>query len=451
MKIIILGAGHTGASVARSLANEGNDVVVIDINAEHLRELQDKVDIATICGVGTYPDSLQRANMQEADLLIAVMQRDEDNITACHIAWSLYRPPLIIARIRNAHYLNHPELFTKDSIPVDALISPESLVTQYLRRLIEYPGVHQLHDFANASLKLVALEIHTHAKAVDLDRETLQRLHPAIKWLGLFHEHTVITAAQHARLTPGDKLLYLVLAPELANSVDLFLAENKPYKRIILAGGGHVGKRLARALQDTFKVKVVEKNPQRANQIAEDLEKTMVLCGDATDRDLLVEEGIRDSDVFCALTSSDEANILSSMLAKKLGVRNTLCLVNKPAYVDMIPKSAMDTVFSPEKITSATILRYVRKGGIIDVCPLHGSTLEVLEIIVEGNQETSRVVGLPTEQLDLPDEVSLCALVRGDEVLNLTTNPTIQTRDHLILVVPAKQISAIEKYFRVLV
>ncbi len=449
MKVIILGAGHVGSSVARSLANEGYDVVVIDINPERLRELQDRVDIATVAGFGTFPDTLERANIQEADLLIAVMPRDEDNMTACQIAWALYHPPLIIARIRNIHYLAYPEIFTNNNIHVDELISPESLVTDYVQRLIEYPGVRQLHDFNNGALKLVSLNIQTNSPAMNKPLREIHAAMPDIRCVAIFRDNKLLTADNDILIASGDRLLYTIPSTQLLESINLFQQGSKPYKRIIIAGGGHVGKRLAIALQENFKVKIIEKDDKRARSIAEQLEKTIVLSGDATDPDLLKDEGISDSDVFCALTSSDEANILSSMMAKKLKVRETICLVNKTTYMDMILSSTIDTVFSPERITSANILRYVRKGGVVNVCPIHGSSLEVLEIIVEGNQETSRVVGLQCDQLTLPEGVSINVIIRGEQLLELRDNPVIETRDHLILVVPIKQIAAIQNYFQV--
>ena len=460
MKIIILGAGHTGSSIAHNLTKEGNDVVVVDINPGRLRELQDSVDIATITGAGTYPDSLQRANTEDADIVIAVLPRDEDNITACQVAWTLYHPPLIIARIRNIHYLNHPELFTKDNIPIDKMISPESLVTRYVQNLIEYPGIRQLHDFNNGNLKLVSLNVQAQSKAINMNIKTLFELSPGLHWLGRVAEGKVTPIDRtHYQdfdqsttfLDAGDRVLFVTTAQTLAENIALFQAEIKPYKRIIIAGGGHVGKRLAISLQEHFNVKIIEKKSDRARNIAEYLDKTMVLSGDATDPYLLTNEGISDSDVFCALTSSDEANILSSMMAKKLGVKETICLVNKAAYIDMILSSAIDTVFSPEKITAAHILRHVRKGGIVNVCPLHGSTIDVIEIVVEGSQETSRAVGLKIPQLDLPEDVIICAIIRRDQLLNLNSELTIETRDQLILVVPIKKMSIIEKYFQVIV
>ncbi len=444
MKIVILGAGHTGASVASNLAKEGHDVVVVDINLSRLRELQDSADIATVSGVATHPDSLSRANIEEAELLISVLPRDEDNIVACQIAWSLYHPPFIVARIRNIHYLEHPELFSKDNIPIDELISPESLVTRYVQYLIEYPGVHQLHDFNQRLLKLVAVDVQHSDLSIDLLSEEF----PYIKWLGLVNTGEIEAIPKHHFFQQGERIVFIVPTEKIADALAIFQIEIKPYKRIIIAGGGHVGKRLAVTLQDNLKVKIIEKEAQRARRIAEDLEKTMVLQGDATDPDLLVNEGISESDIFCALTSSDEANILSSMMAKKLGVKETVCLINRSAYVDMIMSSVIDIVFSPEKITSAKILRYVRAGGVINICPLHGTSFEVLEIVAEGKEETSHVVGHFISELNFPETVKLIMVIRGDMILNLEEKIVVETRDHFVLLVPTKEIITIEKYFQ---
>ncbi len=450
MKIIILGAGHTGCSVAANLAKEGNDVVVVDINSARLRELQDSIDIATVAGSGTFPDSLSRANMQEADLLISVLPRDEDNMVACQIAWALYHLPFIIARIRNIHYLEYPKIFNKNNIPIDALISPETLVTKYVQNLIQYPRVRQLHDFQNNSLKLVLLDVEANTEATHTTINALSLLLPDILWLGLLNNEILVPFSDATSvLNADDRVLFLIPEEKLRDAVDLFQSKIKPYTRIIIAGGGHVGKRLAVRLQDNYKVKIIEKEPKRARCIAENLEKTMVLNADATDPNLLINEGISNSDVFCALTSSDEANILSSMMAKKLGVKKTICLVDKPAYLDMILTSVIDTVFSPEKITAANILRYVRRG-VTNICPLHGTSLEVIEIVVEGRQETSRVVGQQITHLELPEEVIIGAIIRDDTALRFNNETIIEPRDRIIMVMPIKQSAEVEKYFQVL-
>jgi len=446
LKIIILGAGHTGAAVARALAKEGNDVVVIDVDSDRLRELQDRTDIATVSGAGTYPDTLKRASAEDVDLLIAVMPRDEDNLVACQVAWALFQPHLIIARIRETSYLEYPELFSKQHFPVDVLIRPEALVMHHVQKLIEYPGVRQLHNFANGIVKLVAVDVQEETEAMGMNLDQLSEHLPRIRWAGLYRDGAAISLETQPRIEAGDRLLYVAPDELVRDTIKFFRSNCKPYKRIILSGGGHVGKRVAQALQQQFSVKLIEINPDRASHIAEELDKTMVLCGDATDRDLLIDEGIEESDMYCALTASDETNILSSMLAKKLGVGKTLCLVNKPAYVDMILPDAIDMVFSPEKITSASILRYVRKG-VINVCPIQGTELEALEFVIEGNREISKVIGLALADLALPEGVIIGAIVRGETVLDVQPETIIENRDHLILVAPVALVSGMAKYF----
>jgi len=447
LKIIVLGAGHTGSAVARALAKEGNDVVVVDLNSDRLRALQDRTDIATVSGAGTHPDSLIRASAEDVDLLIAVMPHDEDNMVACQVAWALFQPAMIIARIRDFNYLNFPELFSKNNIPIDVLIQPESLVTQHVQKLIEYPGVQQLHNFANGMVKLVSIDVQEGAQAMGRCSAEISEQIPELRRAGLFREGQLIEFSGSEELQAQDRLLYVVPDTQILESIALFRTDTKPYKRIILAGGGHVGQRLAMQLQNKFKVKVIEQDPDRAALIAERLDKAMVLCGNATDRDLLVDEDIADTDMYCALTSSDETNILSCMLAKKLGVRKTLCLVNKPAYVDMILHSAIDMVFSPEKITSASILRYVRKG-VINVCPIQSGQLEAMEFVVEGNSDISRVVGQRLDDLSLPEGTVIGALVRGKQVLEMAPDTVIETRDHIVLLAPTEQVTSLSNYFK---
>lgn len=447
MKTIVLGAGHAGTTVARALADEGNDVTVIDVNIDRLRELQDQVDIATVMGQGTFPDSLQRADAENADLVIAVMPRDEDNLLACQIAWSLFHPPIIIARIRGRQYLNYPELFNKDSIPIDALISPEVLVKEHARNMIKYPGVRQLHAFTDGAIKLVALDVHKEADAVGKYVHELAGNEYSLFWLLLFRQNKLTQLTEETVIQVGDRIIYLAPRDHVLESINLFQVNQKRGKRIILAGGGHVGSRLAEALEKEFKVKVIEKNTARAEEIAVRLERAIVLHGDVANQDLLINEGIAETDVFCAVTDSDEVNILSSMLAKKLGVRQTICLVNETTYMNMIPGNVIDTVFSPGRITSASILQYVREG-VVNVCAIHNTRLEVLEIVVEGKEETSGVIGLTTGQLSLPEDVILGAVTRDGYALDLNQEIVLETRDHVILVVPAKSVSSVVNYFR---
>lgn len=446
MKIIILGAGHAGSTIARALAREEHDVTVIDINPALLRELQDQMDIATVMGIGTYPETLKQANLDQADILIAVMPADQDNIVACQIAWLLFEPQIIIARIRNRQYLDYPDLFARNRIPIDVIINPESLVTRHVQSLIKYPGVRQLHEFAGGLLFLAVIHVNAGTPATKLTLSALRESFPHCGLLALMRENQLLPLEGNEKITSDDLVIYLTSKTTLKDSIGLFRAAQKPYKRLMLAGGGHVGKALAEKLEKEFQLKVIEKNTERASHIAESLQRTYVLEGSATDQNLLRSEGVAETDVFCALTNSDETNVLSSLMAKKMGVKQTICLVNKPAYVDLISGNAIDAVFSPGRITSAHILKFVHEN-MIDICPILGSSMAVMEIMIEGGEENSRVIGLNIDQLELPEGVKLGALLRKDDMQPLNAETKIENRDRAILLAPSKQINNVENYF----
>lgn len=449
MKIIILGAGRTGSSVARHLASEDNDVVVVDVNPALLQELQDRVDISTATGPGPHPGTLESADAASADLLVAVMPRDEDNMIACQIAWSLYKLPLKIARIRDTDYLSHEELFNMDNIPIDVVIRPEALVTRYVQSFVEYPGANLVHDFADGAAQLVSVTVQPDAKALGYTVRKLHEKFPLIRVLGLYRDGKLVIPDADSVIEEQDQVYY-VSPPQLTVEIKKKLRKpERPYKRVILAGGGHIGKRVALALQHNFKVKVVEKSAERAAQIAPLLEKTIVLSADATDRDLLVAEGIADTDVFCAITSEDEANILSCMLAKRLGARKTFCLVNKPTYVDMIQGGSIDIAFSPDKITAGSILRYARRGNVQKVYPLHESGAEVLEAVAQGEEGASLLVGRRIEQIDMPDGVVLGAIIRYGLMIPVHHDSEIEDGDHLIMLLRDKSLlNTLVSYFQ---
>ncbi len=449
MKIIILGAGRTGSSVAKHLASEDNDVVAVDVNRALLQELQDRVDISTVTGVGPHPTTLEQADAASADLIIAVMSRDEDNMVACQIAWSLYRTPLKIARIRDTDYLSHDTLFDLDNIPIDVVIKPEELVTRYIQNFVEYPGANLVIDFTDGAAHLVSVTVQPDAKALGYTVRKLHEKFPLIRVLAVVREGKLLIPRADTVIEEKDQLFYMSPPKLTVDIMKKLRKAERPYKRVILAGGGHIGKRVALALQHNFQVKIVEKSAERAAQIAPLLEKTIVLSGDATDRDLLVSEGIGDTDVFCAVTSEDEANILSSMLAKRLGARKTLCLVNKPTYVDMIQGGPIDIAFSPDKITAGSILRYVRRGHVEKVYPLQDSGAEVMEAVASGEPGESLLVGRRVDQIDMPEGVVLGAIVRDGKMIAVHHDTVIENGDHIIMLLRDKTLlGTVASYFQ---
>ncbi len=453
MNIVILGAGQVGASLARNLANEDNDVTIIDTDATVLRELREKLDVHTKQGHASHPDVLEQANVNDADMLIAVTNSDEVNMMACQVAYSLFRTPTKIARIRAAGYLQHQELFTPELIPVDVLISPEQLITDYIYRLISNPGTMQVLDFANGKVRLVSIIAFHEGPLVGHEIKTIREHLPDVKLriTAIFRKGKAIIPSGSTVIEADDEIFVIASAQHIRAIVSELRSVDKPYKRVMIAGGGNVGRRLAMALEESrSQVKIIEKDTDTAKNLAETLNKAIVLEGDAADEALLLEENIDSVDIFCALTNDDEANILSAMLAKRLGARKVLSLVNRTGYVDLVESANIDMAVSPQQITIGALLTHVRSGDIVSVHALRKGAAEVIEVIAHGDKKNSRVVGRKRVDLKFPPGATIGAIVRDDEVIMPHQETIIEENDHVILFLADKRyVPAIEKMFQV--
>ena len=453
MNIVILGAGQVGRSLARNLANEDNDITIIDTDKIALRELREKLDVHTRYGHASHPDVLEQANVNDADMLIAVTNSDEVNMISCQIAYSLFRTPTKIARVRAAGYLEHQELFTPELIPVDVLISPEELITRHIQRLIANPGTLQVIDFAEGKVRLVSVKAYHEGPLVGHEIRQLAEHLPEVKArvAAIFRKGKSIIPSGNTVIEANDEIFVIASAQHIRAVVSELRSVDKPYKRIMIAGGGNVGRRLANILEEgRYQVKIIEKSPEVANLLAETLNKTIVLEGDAADETLLVEENITDVDIFCALTNDDEANILSAMLAKRLGAHKVMALVNKTGYIDLVENANVDHAVSPQQITIGALLAHVRGGDVVSVHSLRKGAAEVLEVIAHGDKENSRVVGRKRIDLKLPPGATIGAIVRNKEVIMPHQETVIEENDHVILFLTDKRyVSAIEKMFQV--
>ncbi len=452
MKIIILGAGQVGSSVAASLANEANDITVVDTNSRLLRELQNRLDIRTVVGMASYPDVLDRAGIDDADMVIAVTNSDETNMIACQVAYTLYHTPMKIARVREAEYLKHRKLFSQEALPIDVIISPEELVTTYIQRLIEHTGALQVLDFAGGRVRLVAMRAYYGGPLVGHELRTLREHIPnnQARVAAIFRRGRAIIPEGHTVIEADDEVFFIAARENIRAVMSELRRLDKRVKRIMLAGGGNIGKRLAQVLEDKYQVKVIERDPERARQISEELDKTTVLLGDVADEELLLEENIEATDVFCALTNDDEANILSSMLAKRLGAAKVMTLINRPSYVDLVESSSIDIAISPQQATIGSLLTHIRRGDVVMVHSLRRGAAEAIEAIAHGDERTSKVVGRQVDQIDLPRGTTIGAIVRGDEVIIAHHDTVIESEDHVILfLTDKKKISDVERLFQV--
>jgi K+ transport systems, NAD-binding component len=453
MKIIILGAGQVGSSVAQNLASEANDITVVDLNQRLLQELQDRLDIRTVVGNATYPAVLARAGGDDADMVIAVTNSDEANMIACQVAHTLFRTPTKIARVRAVEYLSYPQLFGPGALPIDVLISPEQLVTQYIKRLIEHPGALQVLDFADGKVRLVGVRAYYGGLLVGDQLSSLEKHMPGIhtRVAAIFRRGKPIIPEGNTVIEAGDEVFFIAARKNIRAVMSELRRLDKPVKRIMIAGGGNIGKRLAQALEGRYQVKIIERNPERARAISEELNKTIVLLGDAADEDLLLEENIENTDVFCALTNDDEANILSAMLAKRKGARMVMSLINRTAYVDLIQGSEdIDIAISPQQATIGSLLAHIRRGDVVNVYSLRRGAAEAIEAVAHGDPHSSKVVGKRIDQIKLPPGTTIGAVVRGDEVLMGHRDTVIQAEDHVILfLVDKRRIAEVERLFQV--
>ncbi|MDD5033831.1 MAG: Trk system potassium transporter TrkA [Methylococcaceae bacterium] len=451
MKIIILGAGQVGSSVLSSLASEANDIVVVDTQPSVLHDLSDRYDIGTVQGNAAHPIVLAKAGAAEADMLIAVTSDDETNMLACQIADTLFKLPKKIARVRAIEYLNYKEIFGPHAIPIDVVISPEQIVTRYIERLLEYPGASQVLDFADGKVRMASVRAHRGGLLVGREIKELHQHMPNVhaRITAIFRNGATVIPNGKVVIEADDEVFFVASSEEIKDVMSELREIDKPYKRLMFAGGGHIGKRVAQALENRYQVKVIEKNTRRAKKIAAELSNTVVLLGDASDKELLISENIESTDVFCAITNDDEANILSAMLAKRLGARRVISLVNKSAYADIVDASLVDLVISPQQSTIGSLLRHIRKGDVVQVHSLRYGEAEAIEAIAHGARGQSEIVGQRIDQIKIPAGVVMGALVRGEEVLQIHHDTIIEEGDHVIMFLHDKKlIRVIEKMFR---
>jgi trk system potassium uptake protein len=451
MKIIILGGNQVGGTLAENLVNEQHDVTVIDTDNEKLQRLQLRLDLNTLCGSASYPSVLKRAGADDADMLIAVTNNDEVNLVACQVAHSLFNMPTKIARIRSPEYFKFPQLFGKDALPVDVFISPEQLVTTYIERLIEHPGALQVLDFADGRLKLVAIKPFFGGPLVGKTIDALrQDLNIEFRIVAIYRRNHAILPTGDTVIEIGDEVFFLAEETKIRKVMGALRRLDQPHKRVILAGAGNIGVTLVKALELRYDVKVIEHNPERAERLAAELSRATVLCGDVSDRDLLLNENIESTDVFCAVTDDDEANIMACMLAKNLGVRTVMALIKRTVYVDLIESSSIDIAISPQQATISSILRYVRRGDILNVHSLRRGAAEAIEIVAHGDEGTSRVIGRSIRDIKLPHGAMIGAIVRDDKVLMGKKQLVIEPEDRVILfLVNRKKVRDVEKLFQV--
>ncbi|ADJ29796.1 Trk system potassium transporter TrkA [Nitrosococcus watsonii] len=452
MKIIILGAGQVGASVAVNLASEANDITLVDTNGKLLQSLQDRLDIRTVQGWASHPDVLAQAGAEDTDMIVAVTSSDETNMIACQIAYSLFHTPTKVARVRAAGYLAYPELFSTKILPIDVLISPEQLVTDYIKRLIDNPGTFQVLDFADGRVQLVAVRAYYGGLLVGHQLRELSEHIPGVETrvAAIFRQDKSISPQGGTVIEADDEVFFIAAQKDIPKVMGELRRLDNPYKRIMLGGGGSIGQRLAQALEEHYQVKIIETDPKRARILSEELHKSIVLQGDAASEELLLEENIEDTDIYCALTNDDEINILSAMLAKRLGAGKVMSLINRAAYVDLVESGAVDIAVSPQQATISSLLAHIRHGDVVAAHSLRRGAAEALEAVAHGDPSSSKVIGRAIEEIKLPPGTTIGAIARNEEVLMAHHDTIIESGDHVILfLVDKRHVPDVERLFQV--
>ena len=452
MKIIILGAGQVGGSVAESLVSEQNDITVVDVEPARLRALQDRLDLRTVTGSASHPSVLMEAGIDDADLLIAVTQSDETNLVACKLAARMFNVPRRIARIRATDFLDDPKVLGPDGFDVDLSICPEQVLTDYIVKLVEFPEALQVLDFAGGQVSLVAVRAYQGGPMVGRPVKEIRGHIPNIdtRIVAIFRRDAAVLPDGDTVIEVGDEVFCLAASDNIRQVMKELRRMDQPVQRVMIAGGGNIGLRLARALEADYSVRLIEHNKRRCEVLAAKLNRALVLNGDATDEELLGQENIAEMDLFVAVTNDDENNIMSCLLAKKMGARRVVALINRRSYVDLLQSGQIDIAISPAQATIGKLLAHVRRGDVVAVHSLRRGAAEALEAVVHGDRESCRLTGRRVEEIELPAGATIGAVVRAGEVLMAHHDTRIEAEDHVIVFVTDKKtLPRVEKLFQV--
>lgn len=453
MKIIIVGAGRVGASLAESLVSEQNDLTLIDPDPAVLSELQNRYDLRTVAGNGILPEVLRQAGAEDADMLVAVTRSDETNLVACRIACTMFNVPRRIARVRSSDLAEQAALEGDEGFNVDHVICPEQSVTEHIERLIEFPEALQVLDFADGRVTLVSVRAFAGGPLVSHPVEEIRQHLPNVdvRIVALFRDNQSLPVDGYTMIQPGDEVFCLSATKDVRKVMAEMRRMTKPVQRVMIAGGGNIGLRLARSLEKSYQVKVIESNRKRCENLSHAVSSdTLVLYGDATDEDLLDQENVQDVDTFIALTNDDENNIMSALLAKRMGARRVISLIQRKVYAELVQGGQIDIALAPSNATLSELLRHIRRGDVVEVHRLRRGVAEAIEAIAHGDTKSSKVVGRPIEKISLPKGAVIGAIVRGDQVLMAHHDTVIEAEDHVITFVEnRKLIPEVEKLFQV--
>ena len=446
MKIIIVGAGQVGSSLSINLVKEGNDVTLIDKSADLLENIAEKVDLQTIHGNGAHPRILEAAGANKADMIVAVSKSDETNMIACQVAYTVFGVEKKIARIRDLEYLNYENLFADESTPIDYTISPDLIASSYIKKLIKYQGTRQVFNFSSDEdcfINITFQEDNNSENTIKFYQQACEKFNSKI--CAFVRNDKLYSIEDGDIIENGDELLFICKEDNIEDITKLF-GHNKNNKRVMIAGGGNIGKHLSENIRENYQVKVIESNEERADYLSEIIDNVNIINADSSNEDILLEENIEHMDVFCALTNDDEANILSAMLAKKLGSKTVISIINKISYSDLLEKQEIDITVSPEDLTMGALLTHVRKGSVLKAHSLMRGNLELLELEVR-DKENSKNIGKNIEQINMPENIIICCIMRDNNFIFDISNILLEKNDRLVCLVNKKDVKQIEELF----
>lgn len=453
MKVIICGAGQVGVGIAERLASEGNAVTMIEPREDLVQRVNDTLDVRAFQGHGAHPDVLERAGAGQADMLIAVTLHDEVNMIACQVAHCLFDVPTKIARVRSQAYLKgeNAKLFGRNIMAIDAIISPEIEVAKGVLRRLEVPGAFETISFADGRVLLLGISCNANCPVVDTPLSQLATLFPDVPAVmgAVVRRGNLFVPGREDELLVGDDVYVIADASQVGRILKIFGHEEPQARRIVIAGGGNIGLFVARELEAKplqLRIKVVEASRTRAVEIADRLDRTVVLHGNALSEEILREAEVPSADAFVALTNDDQANILTSVLAKQLGCGQSLCLVNSPNYNTMVRSLGLDAEINPRAVTVSRILQFVRRGRIRGVHTVHNGAGEVLEAEVV---DTAAIIGRPLKTLGLQRGIRVGAILRGGKLIMANADTELAAKDRVVLFSRGDRVRDVEQMFRV--
>ena len=453
MNVLICGAGQVGFNIARHLAGEGNDVTVIDQRSDLIRRISDTLDVKGLVGFASHPNLLEQAGARDADMIIAVTFADEVNMVACQVCHSLFNVPTKIARIRNQSYLEPMwrDLFSRDNMPIDVIISPEVEFARAVLRRLQAPGAIDMVPFADDRVRVVGVHCSADCPVIHTPLRQLTELFPdlGMSVVGIFRGDRMIVPTGDDHMVPGDDVYFAVDADHMQRALAAFGHEEEEARRVIIIGGGNIGLFIATEIEAhhaDVNLKVIELDPARAELVADRLSRGVVLQGSALDREILEEANVAATETIIAVSNDDEVNVLSSLLAKRYGAKRAVTLINNLSYGPLVSTLGIDVVVSPRDVTVSTILQHVRRGRIRAVHSIREGLAEVIEAEA---LETSPLTGTPLRDAKLPAGVIVGAIVRDDEVIVPRGDTVIRPHDKIIIFATAGQSKKVEKMFSV--